>query len=743
MKKAFRILAAIMSFALMLTCVQVNPQSVSAATAKVTKITLDKTKATLYVKQSTTLKVKKVTPGKASKSVTWKSSNPKVATVNSKGKVTAKKAGSVTITATSKSNKKVKATCKVTVKNPTISFSSKTVKANINQGITLKPIVKGYSSKVTYSMSSKDKKIATVSKSGKVKFKKTGTVTVTASANGKKAKIKVTGVKSSLSTVGAKSATIWSSGSKNTAQFKVKTTGASKTVTWKSSNTKVATVSKTGKVYGKKAGKATISASANGRTAKFTVTVKGTSLKLSKKDAKVYVGQSVKLTASTVGASKTITWSTNSKNIAVKNGVVTTKRAGTYYVYASANGLKATCKVVVVAPTTKLSKTTVSLYEGQSTKLTATVAGPSKTVTWTTSSKNITVKNGEVKAVKAGTYYVYATANGVKATCKVVVVAPTIELNKTSVTLEEGASTKLTATVTGPSKTVTWKTNSANITVNNGEVKALKAGTYKVTATANGVTATCTVTVTAKQDEEPQPTPPVQVDQEEIKPTDTTLGDEAAKTYTVSKKAKSIKVVNRNYSYENTVEKAQQVQAKLVQIAADCNGDVAKMFNRVANAGKTFTVAGVNVTVNASAENTKNITVSGANEKVNGTYDVSIAKDGSEYKVTVKNATTAKTATFSVTYANGIYTVVTKVKQTTFTAAVSDDLTKATVTSETALLTGGSKTSVVAIYEEDADNYALTYNRDFLDNHNGAFITTYGYDLAKVIDETKITAFYK
>lgn len=669
MKKSFRILAAIMTFALMLTCVQVNPQSVSAATAKVTKITLDKTKATLYVKQSTTLKVKKVTPGKASKSVTWKSSNPKVATVNSKGKVTAKKAGSVTITATSKSNKKVKTTCKVTVKNPTISFSSKSVKANINQGITLKPIVKGYSSKVTYSMSSKYKKIATVSKSGKVKFKKTGTVIVTASANGKKANIKVTGVKSSLSTVGAKSATIWSSGSKNTAQFKVKTTGASKTVTWKSSNTKVATVSKTGKVYGKKAGKATISASANGRTVKFTVTVKGTSLKLSKKDAKVYVGQSVKLTASTVGASKTITWSTNSKNIAVKNGVVTTKKAGTYYVYASANGLKATCKVVVVAPT--------------------------------------------------------------------------IKLNKTSVTLEEGASTKLTATVTGPSKTVTWKTNSANITVNNGEVKALKAGTYKVTATANGVTATCTVTVTAKQDEEPQPTPPVQVDQEEITPTDTSLSGEAAKTYTVSKKAKSIEVVNGNYSYKNTVEKAQQVQAKLVQIAADCNGDVAKMFNRVANAGKTFTVAGVNVTVNASAENTKNITVSGANEKVNGTYDVSIAKDGSEYKVTVKNATTAKTATFSVTYANGIYTVVTKVKQTTFTAAVSDDLTKATVTSETALLTGGSKTSVVAIYEEDADNYALTYNRDFLDNHNGAFITTYGYDLAKVIDETKITAFYK
>lgn len=79
------------------------------------KITLKKTKATLEVGKSTTIAVKSI-KGLSSKTLKYTSSNKKVATVNSKGKVTAKKAGTATITITSPVNKKVKATFKVTVK---------------------------------------------------------------------------------------------------------------------------------------------------------------------------------------------------------------------------------------------------------------------------------------------------------------------------------------------------------------------------------------------------------------------------------------------------------------------------------------------------------------------------------------------------------------------------------------------------------------------------------------------------
>ena len=83
---------------------------------KVTKITLSKTSATLQKGKTLTLKAT-VTPSNAdNKEVVWSSSNTKVATVSSTGKVTAKGGGVATITATAKDGSGVKASCKITVK---------------------------------------------------------------------------------------------------------------------------------------------------------------------------------------------------------------------------------------------------------------------------------------------------------------------------------------------------------------------------------------------------------------------------------------------------------------------------------------------------------------------------------------------------------------------------------------------------------------------------------------------------
>ena len=69
------------------------------------KITLEKKKATIAVGKTATVKVKSY-KGISRKGVKFASSNKKVATVSSKGKVTAKKAGTATITVTSVVNKK-------------------------------------------------------------------------------------------------------------------------------------------------------------------------------------------------------------------------------------------------------------------------------------------------------------------------------------------------------------------------------------------------------------------------------------------------------------------------------------------------------------------------------------------------------------------------------------------------------------------------------------------------------------
>ncbi len=77
-------------------------------------VKMSKTKASLKVGETTTLKATIKPKNVTDKTVTWKSSNKKVATVDKNGKVTAKKKGTCTITAVTSNGKKAK--CKITVK---------------------------------------------------------------------------------------------------------------------------------------------------------------------------------------------------------------------------------------------------------------------------------------------------------------------------------------------------------------------------------------------------------------------------------------------------------------------------------------------------------------------------------------------------------------------------------------------------------------------------------------------------
>ncbi len=95
----------------------VSSSSNTSSGVKVTKITLNKTSATIKKKKTVQLSVEKYAPSNpTTKGVTWSSSNSKIAKVSSSGKVTGVKKGTVTITATAKDGSKVKATCKIKVK---------------------------------------------------------------------------------------------------------------------------------------------------------------------------------------------------------------------------------------------------------------------------------------------------------------------------------------------------------------------------------------------------------------------------------------------------------------------------------------------------------------------------------------------------------------------------------------------------------------------------------------------------
>ena len=154
------------------------------ADTKVT-VTLNKKTATVYKGKTTTLKA--TVTGTAAAKVTFTSSNPKVAAVNkTTGKVTAKAKGSVVITAKCGD---VKVTCKVTVKNPTLTLNK--TSASVKVGKTTKVTAKATpSGKVTYK--SGNKKIATVSSNGTIKGIKKGTAKITVTCNGVTKTVKVT-----------------------------------------------------------------------------------------------------------------------------------------------------------------------------------------------------------------------------------------------------------------------------------------------------------------------------------------------------------------------------------------------------------------------------------------------------------------------------------------------------------------------------------------------------------------------
>lgn len=137
----------------------------------------------VYVGKKATIKVTKT---KVTGKVTFKSSNKKVATVNSKGVITGKKAGKAVITVkVGKYTKKLT----VTVKKPSFKLVKSSAKLKKGKKTTIR-VKAAPVSKVTYKTS--NKKVATVNSKGVVTAKKKGTAKITVKCNGITRTFKVT-----------------------------------------------------------------------------------------------------------------------------------------------------------------------------------------------------------------------------------------------------------------------------------------------------------------------------------------------------------------------------------------------------------------------------------------------------------------------------------------------------------------------------------------------------------------------
>lgn len=210
-----------------------------------------------------------------------------------------------------------------------------------------------------------------------------------------------------------KAATVYTG---KTKALKATTNDSDAIVTFKSGNTKVATVSSKGVVKGVKAGTAVITAKVGNATATCKVTVKASTIKFAKASVTIYKGKTATVKA-TATPSATVNYTSSNTKVATvnsKTGVVKGIKAGTVTITAKAGALKTTCKVIVKNPAFSLVKSSATIKKGKTTTI-RSKAAPAGKVTYTSSNKKVAAVNskGVVKGIKKGKATITVKCNGI------------------------------------------------------------------------------------------------------------------------------------------------------------------------------------------------------------------------------------------------------------------------------------------------------------------------------------------
>jgi len=273
------------------------------------------------------------------RTITWSSSDNTIATVSGSGLVTGVgPGGPVTITATSEGqsgtatiNVALAPVASVTVAPSTASIA---ITGTVQLTATPKDANGNPLTGRAISWSSSDNTIATVNGSGLVTGVAAGSVTITATSEGKSgtASVTVAGAPVASVTVTPASASVQAGQTQQLTATLKDANGnilTGRTVTWSSNNTSVATVSSSGLVTAKVAGSATITATSEGKsgTSALTVTpVPVASVTVAPASASVAVGATLQLTATPKDANgnpltgRVVTWQSSNSAIAGVNG---------------------------------------------------------------------------------------------------------------------------------------------------------------------------------------------------------------------------------------------------------------------------------------------------------------------------------------------------------------------------------------------------------------------------------------
>ena len=444
---------------------------------------------------------------KKPKWTSWNENIAKVEQQGDKGIVTALSKGKTVI---SSGIGFPRETCVVTVVEPKIQLN-KTNAVLYHGGsaapVQLKATIKGANKNVVWSSS--DTTIAAVNEKGTVSAKGVGTAVITAVANGKSATCNITVLESALS-LNIDAMRLSTKGTGSSIKLVPEIVGENKKVIWKSSDTSVAKV-KNGKVTGKRAGTATITAVANGMEARCAVTVIDGLISVNEEYTQLYItGNKAETKQLKTNAKKneTVAWSSSDDTVAAvdKNGLVRAKKAGVAVITATCKGKTDSCVIRVADTAIHIPEKTIylgTMGAARTYTVDYSVTGRKNAVKWKSSNTKIaSVKKGKITAKKEGTTTITVEANGVKETIKVIVQKdrPSITFKQNEYTLYTKGSGKtvvLKPIVSGKNQKVIWQSGNREVAEvsDKGKVTAKKEGTTWIKATVNNVTQECMIRV--------------------------------------------------------------------------------------------------------------------------------------------------------------------------------------------------------------------------------------------------------
>ena len=426
-----------------------------SGTDYVTKTTLIRNIGETIALKAYTLDVSSEVPTEVeAENVTWKSSKTKVATVDETGKIECLAKGKATISALVDGKVQATVTVSVTTLVESLTIGSKTGTFTVASGkklnLTATVAPAEAANKAVIWTITEGSQYAKISGSGVVTANKNLTVPVTVTVqaaakdgSGVTAQQEITvnplsyGVEIKRPNASENTTLVWDMADRNVIRLsaKVYPLSAEQSVTWKSSNAKVASIDASGKITCLKAGTVTITATANdgsGKKASFKLQIVKLMKFLGLVDVSVAGGKSVTLKPLFTPAdptNKKLAWSVSENKYGIKingSGKVSTKAVTepvNVTVTASAldgSGVSTSCEVTVYPATTKVTisakggELPASIFTDTTLELTASSlpAGTKGTYTWKSSNEKIAAvdANGVVTAVKAGKVKITCTA---------------------------------------------------------------------------------------------------------------------------------------------------------------------------------------------------------------------------------------------------------------------------------------------------------------------------------------------